>query len=347
MDKNIKLRPLITVLMPVYNCELYVSEAIESILNQTFDDFEFLIIDDASTDKTVSIIKSFEDPRIHLIEKPINVGYTDSLNLGLKIANGKYIARMDGDDISLPERFAKQIAFLETHPEVVLCGAWLNIIDSNRIVKLPENHTSIKLALLKGNCIVHPTIMMRKQTLDEFSIRYELSKEPAEDYALWVKLLRLGRLHNLQEVLLYYRKHGAQVSSKRANEQQKSALYTRIQLLKYLECNMTLKETETLNKVFSEDSNISFNEIEIFQSIIGKLLVSNSSEFFEPNGFKIYLFNIENRLIKRYFFNRDTYPISNFIHYLKIKNKLGLKISTKKEIKLFAKSIFPYKLMNS
>ena len=97
--------PTITVLMPVYNCALYINEAMDSILSQTFDDFEFLIIDDASTDDTVSIIKSYNDPRIQLVEKPVNTGYTNSLNYGLSIANGKYIARMDGDDISLPERF--------------------------------------------------------------------------------------------------------------------------------------------------------------------------------------------------------------------------------------------------
>ena len=112
--------PKITVLMPVYNCELYIQEAIESILHETYSDFEFLILDDASTDQTVSIIKKYKDACIQLIEKLLKAGYTNSLNYGLTIARGKYIARMDGDDISFPDRFVKQVTYLEANPGVVL-----------------------------------------------------------------------------------------------------------------------------------------------------------------------------------------------------------------------------------
>ena len=132
MDSFISTTPKITVLLPVYNCELYVRTAIESILNQTFTDFEFLIIDDASTDKTLAVLKKIKDSRIQLIEKPVNSGYTNSLNYGLQMAKGKYIARMDGDDISHPERFAKQIVYLEAHPEVVVCGTTYKIVGNDK-----------------------------------------------------------------------------------------------------------------------------------------------------------------------------------------------------------------------
>lgn len=168
MDTIVKNTPTITVLMPVFNCELYIKDAVDSILNQTYNNFEFLIIDDASTDETVSIIKAYTDSRIKLIEKPINTGLTNSLNQGLKLAKGKYIARMDGDDISLPERFEKQITFLEKNPEVVLCGSWFNVIGSELVIKTPENYEDIKLALLKGNCIAHPSVMMRNKFLINF-----------------------------------------------------------------------------------------------------------------------------------------------------------------------------------
>ncbi len=128
--------PRITVIMPVYNCELYIKEAIDSILNQTFTDFEFLIIDDASTDKTVSIIKEYKDFRIQLIEKEGNKGISDSLNYGLKVAKGEYIARMDGDDISLPERFVKQVTFLDSNPDVILCGSNFGIIGTEILNQL-------------------------------------------------------------------------------------------------------------------------------------------------------------------------------------------------------------------
>jgi glycosyltransferase involved in cell wall biosynthesis len=159
-----------TVLMPVYNCGLYIKEAIDSILIQTYTDFEFLIIDDTSTDKTVSIIKSYDDYRIQLIEKPANSGYTNSLNQGLQLAKGKLIAHIDGDDISLPEQFAKQVAYLEANPEAVLCGTSYKIIDKEKRTIIPESHEAIKLALLKSNCIAHPSVMIRKKTLDLFYI---------------------------------------------------------------------------------------------------------------------------------------------------------------------------------
>ena len=144
--------PKVTVLMPVYNCEAYVGEAIDSILGQSFTDFEFLIIDDASNDNTVSVIQSFTDSRIRLIEKPRNTGYTNSLNYGLTIAKGEYIARMDGDDISLPERFAKQVTFMDAYPEVVACGTTYSIIGSSEIKNVPLNHDDIKVQLLQKTC---------------------------------------------------------------------------------------------------------------------------------------------------------------------------------------------------
>ena len=220
--------------MPVYNCELYIKEAVDSILNQTFADFDFLIIDDASTDKTVSIIKEYKDSRIQLIEKTVNTGYTISLNYGLKVAKGEYIARMDGDDISLPNRFEKQIAFLDSNPDVVLCGAAIKVIDSDRVIMYPESHDNIKLEFLTQNCIVHPSVMIRKSILDFHSLTYDINKEPAEDYNLWVKLLNYGKLYNIQEVLLYYRVHSCQVSQKRFSLQVESSIETQLELLDFL-----------------------------------------------------------------------------------------------------------------
>ena len=114
--------PKISVILPVYNSELYIKETIDRVLNQTFSDFELLIIDDCSTDKTVSIIKEYSDERICLIEKEKNSGLINSLNFGISLAKGEYIARMDGDDICLLERFAKQVAFLDKNPTIILCG---------------------------------------------------------------------------------------------------------------------------------------------------------------------------------------------------------------------------------
>jgi glycosyltransferase involved in cell wall biosynthesis len=337
--------PKITVLLPVYNCELYVQKAVESILNQTYTDFEFLIIDDASTDATVTLIKKLEDSRIQLIEKPINSGYTNSLNYGLQMAKGKYIARMDGDDISFPERFAKQIAYLETHPEVVVCGTTYKIIGNDKPIALPENHEAIKLGLLWGNCISHPSVMIRKKILDEYSIKYDTSKEPAEDYDMWVRLLALGKLHNLQEVLLEYRLYGNQVSRKRAEEQKKNDIATKLQLLQYLDVKWNDSESEFLEKQFSKTEVVAFKDLKIFKQIQKKLEVANTSGFFESKNFKQYLVDLEADVLRKCFLKQTRYTPLLYLEYLFAKYRWKVSLTAKKEIKLGLKSLVLWKTL--
>lgn len=336
-------KPKITVLMPVYNCELYIRESIDSILNQTFDDFELLIIDDASTDKTVDIIKAYNDFRIQLIEKPQNSGYTNSLNYGLSIAKGEYIARMDGDDISLRERFAKQVSFLDANPDVVLCGTIISIIGTNKIVSLPESHEDIKLLLLKSNCIAHPSVMFRNQKAKDFSILYDIYKEPAEDYDLWVRLLAIGKLYNLQEVLVNYRVHNFQVSKKRELQQVNSALDTRLNVLQYLDCTIEFGERTLLKKLIQNNNVIIFNELKEFVVLRDKLISSNSNNFFESFGFNEYVCSIEKKIFKDYFINRDKYFPIIFLQYLQIKSKFIFRLSFKDKLKLGVKSLIFFK----
>ncbi len=334
MKKN-----LLTVLMPVYNCELYIEEAINSILNQSYSHFEFLIIDDASTDETKAIIKRIKDERIQLIEKPLNTGYTNSLNYGLTLAKGKYIARMDGDDISLPERFQKQLTFLESNPDVVVCGTTYKIIGNNKNIFIPETNDTIKLHLLKGNCIAHPSVMIRKKVLDDFSICYDVTKEPAEDYALWVHLLSYGKLHNLSEVLLEYRLHIGQVSKKRAIDQVNSHLKTKFELLRYLGLEWEPEEYEILERIFKENTVIDFKEIEIFKQVLQKLIQANNNCFFESVGFKNYLAEMESLVLMKCFFRQKRHSPLMYLDYLKAKFNWGLQLSTEHEIKLGIKSM--------
>lgn len=335
--------PKITVLMPVYNCELYIKDAIDSILSQTFEDFEFLIIDDASTDNTINVIKTYTDPRIQLIEKPINTGYTNSLNQGLKLAKGKYIARMDGDDISLPMRFEKQLTFLEANPDVVLCGTNFSVIGTEKTVVLPQKNGMIKLALLKGNCVAHPSVMIRNQKLQQLEIFYDSKKEPAEDYDLWVRLLTIGELHNLQEVLLNYRVHNTQVSQKRKTQQIQSALESRLKMLNHLECFFDVKESDLLKKIISRNLSVTLDEIKAFFILREKMLLANSNIFFDSNGFQEYLFELQKQSFKKYFFDREKYyPIICF-QYFTIRSKYKFKLRSIDELKLVIKSIIYFK----
>ncbi len=335
--------PVITVLMPVYNCELYINEAVDSILNQTFADFELLIIDDASTDKTASIIKAYNDSRIKFIEKPSNTGLTNSLNQGLKLANGKYIARMDGDDVSFSQRFEKQVAFLDANPDVVLCGTNIKVIGTEKIIALPEKNEKIKLTLLKGNCLAHPSVMIRKQILDELSVGYDISKEPAEDYDLWVRLTGIGKLHNLQEVLLNYRVHNTQVSKKRDTQQIELSLQLRLQMFGYLDYSFDKEEYDLLKKIIGGSLSVTLDEIKDFFILTEKMVSANSNSFFEPKGFQEYLLELHKKSYKKYFLEREKYyPIICF-QYFKIRSKSEFKLGLIDELKLIIKSIIYFK----
>jgi glycosyltransferase involved in cell wall biosynthesis len=344
MDSDIKSTSKITVIMPVYNCESYIEEAVNSILNQTYADFEFLIIDDASTDQTVSIIKKYGDPRVQLIEKPLNTGYTNSLNYGLQLAKGKYIARMDGDDISFPERFAKQVSFLETNPETIVCGTSYKIVGNDKKISIPENNEAIKLALLKGNCICHPSVMIRKEAIDKFSIIYDTSKEPAEDYDLWVRLLSFGKLHNLQDVLLEYRIYNEQVSQKRGQEQKKNDSEIKFQLFNHLDILLEPDEQEFLNKFYQEREEIDFSDLQIFKELQKKLNKSNTACFFEPIGFRQYLMSMEALVLKKCFLKQKRYSPLMYFDYLLMKYKWDVGLTTQQEFKLCIKSMLFWKV---
>ena len=344
MDSSLNTSPKITVLLPVYNCELYVQTAVESILNQTFTDFELLVIDDASTDATVAIIKKIDDSRIQLIEKPINSGYTHSLNYGLQIAKGQYIARMDGDDISYPERFAQQIAYLESHPGVVVCGTTYKIVGNDKRITLPIHTEAIKIELLWGNCISHPSVMMRKSVLDQYAIQYDSTKEPAEDYHLWIELLHYGELYNLPNLLLEYRVYGNQVSRKRAEEQKKSDIAAKFKMLQYLNLAWNPLEREFLERQFGKTERITFKDFEVFKQIQHKLAKANQViVFFEPQLFHQYLIDLEADVLRKCFLKQKRYTPKMYFDYLVAKFKWKAQLTKKKELKLLLKSLVFWK----
>jgi glycosyltransferase involved in cell wall biosynthesis len=212
--------PQVTVLMPVYNGAPYLREAIESILQQSFIDFEFLIIDDGSTDSSVSIVSSYPDPRIRLFENGRNLGLVHTLNRGIDLARGKFIARMDCDDISLPDRFAKQMRFMAAHPEVGVCGGWVEYFMGRELVlQLPVTDVTIKQALPWYNPLAHPTLMIRAAVLKTKPIYYDPEYLHVEDYELWVRLAAVTCFANLPEVLLKYRIHPKQIGRQYSEEQ--------------------------------------------------------------------------------------------------------------------------------
>ena len=210
------MKPLISVLMPVYNAERYLVAAMESVLGQTLPDFEFLIIDDGSTDRSRSILEQYAscDRRIRLVSRP-NTGHARALNEMLAMARGELLARMDADDISLPDRFARQVRFLNEHPEVVCVGGAFDMIDAKgrfltRSSALTDNE-SIQRFMIHGNdALMHPTMMIRRIAMKRIG-GYAEGAVPAETLDLALKLGEVGALANLAEPVLRYRIHSKSV----------------------------------------------------------------------------------------------------------------------------------------
>jgi len=215
---------VISVLMPVYNAEQYIKLAVESILNQTFTNFEFIIINDGSTDGTLGILEKYvlQDKRIRLVSRK-NKGLVITLNEGIELAKAPLIARTDADDIALPHRFAVQLAYMNSHPDVVCLGARSRVIDEKgRFLILTDTqigHKKLeKLALQGRSPITHPTAMVRTASVKQVG-GYLLDNYPAEDLALWLNLCEIGVIDNLTDVLLEYRIHDNSISTKVHDEQ--------------------------------------------------------------------------------------------------------------------------------
>jgi hypothetical protein len=205
--------------MPVYNGSKFVAEAVRSILAQTFEDFEFIIVDDGSTDNTLDILGSFSNDARLVVKKQVrNMGVREALNAGCQLARAPIIARMDADDISLPDRFAKQMAFLARHADIGVLGTSLRIIDAEgrptgRTATYLGDPALVAWQLLFVNCLAHPTVMMRRDLLED--VGYYPEGCLAEDYALFLALSRRTRLASLPDVLLEYRVWGQSVTQQK------------------------------------------------------------------------------------------------------------------------------------
>jgi glycosyltransferase involved in cell wall biosynthesis len=255
--------PMITVLMPVYNVEAYIKESIKSILNQTYADFELLIIDDASSDASVKQIISFSDSRIKLIKKPKNLGLIDSLNLGMKLAEGQYIARMDGDDISTPDRFQKQLDVLLSNPEIKVCGCWLQRFGNHgKIMKHKEFHEEIVTELLMHCSMSLGAVMFEKKALESYP--FDENKKHVEDYDFWSRVSWVCKLYNIQEVLYYYRSHDMQVTKLYYDIQRKGDIDIKLFLFKKLHYDNETFSDDLITKILWLTQKISMNDLVLF-----------------------------------------------------------------------------------
>jgi Glycosyl transferase family 2 len=215
--------PRISVVLPVYNAQAFLDAAVDSVLAQTFGDFELLAIDDGSTDATAAILDRLarRDRRM-IVVRQANAGIVAALNHGLALARGEFVARMDADDVACPERFARQAAFLDAHPDVAVVGSAITLVDAQgrtiRHVQYPESPAAAAAFLATGSPLAHPAAMMRRAAVLAVG-GYRRAFEYAEDYDLWLRMAERHSLANLPDRLLLYRQHGAKLSFSRAAEQ--------------------------------------------------------------------------------------------------------------------------------
>lgn len=208
--------PEVTVLMSVHNGEDHLKKALDSILAQTLRDFELLVIDDGSTDGTPAILAACGDPRIKVVRQE-NRGLAAALNRGLDLARGRYVARMDADDVCLPERLERQVAFMEAHPEVAISGGWVRAQGGGRdqAWRCPTHAAEVRCRLLFHSVLAHPSVMIRKEAVLREGLYYDEAFRYAQDYDLWQRASRRLGVANLGEVLLDYRVGGWQGEGKR------------------------------------------------------------------------------------------------------------------------------------
>ena len=206
----------VSVLTPIYKTdERFLRETIESVLGQTFGDFEFLLLDDCPEDRREAVVRSYDDPRVVYLKNERNLGISASRNKLIGLAKGEYLAILDHDDVCRAERFAKEVAYLDAHPECGVVSGWTKPTCGG-VNAYPEDDHAIKVAMMAGISMWHPAAMVRRSALGE--LRYEADFTPVEDYMLWMRLASRTVFHNLQEVMIDYRWHETNTSVVRKRE---------------------------------------------------------------------------------------------------------------------------------
>lgn len=217
------MAPSISVILPVFNADsAELRKSVESILNQTYSDFELIIINDGSTNNCEEVILSFDDNRIKYVKNDTNLKLITTLNKGLKLASGEYIARIDSDDYCDKTRFKKQIEYMNRHPETGLLGTGMLVIPDNIKTSPPTDSNDIKLLLRYcTNVIAHPSVMIRKSVLVNNNLEYNIHCIHAEDYKLWCDMSQFCEIENLPDILLFYKNNPDGISRKNAKWQKK------------------------------------------------------------------------------------------------------------------------------
>lgn len=331
--------------MPTYNVAPYVKEAIDSVLQQTYHDFELLVIDDCSTDNTVEVVRDIEDPRIRIVQNEKNVGLAENLNRGLSHITTEYVARMDGDDIAEPFWLEKEVAILDANPDIGICsGGFERFGTVKSLVRFPEHHEDCLANMLFECSVIVPTFRM--SLYRDHGLRYSTEAFPAEDYRFWAECLRITKMYNIQETLFHYRMHPTQICTARREEQQRKVAQVRRYMLDWLSKDFTEEEKDYYTEQFMTAQIASKQDLHERQAFCRKMIEKNRSVgHFDEAALRRRLnkhltISLYSTIVDRFF--NGGYSIHKYLRYLT--SGLALRCGQRYETKFLLKSLMHKKV---
>lgn len=332
--------PKVTVIMPTYNVAPWVSEAVDSVLNQTYKDFELLVMDDCSSDETVNIVRAIDDSRIRIEINEHNLGLAENLNRGLSLTKTEYVSRMDGDDIAEPTWLEKEVAVLDAHPEVGICSAGFQRFGtSNSLVRFSEKHEDALANMLFGCTVIVPTF--RYSLYSELGLKYKTSAFPAEDYRFWAECLRQTKVYNIQETLFHYRMHPSQICTAKREIQQTKVSEVRRYMLEWLNPNMKEEDKLFFLNKFVKGDILSRSDWKKYKQFSQRLIEYNtvighfSRQSLEKRFEKHIVLSVYDTVTNKYY--SQGYSMVSYFKYLF--SGLAFKTTMKYEAKFLLKSI--------
>lgn len=291
--------PSVSVVMPVYNGGQYLAGAINSIMEQTFRDFEFIIIDDGSTDSSVETIWSFRDKKIVFHQNQNNIGNYASRNIGMEMARGRYVCVMDADDISFPHRLERQFAYMEANPDVGICGSFIQLLPSKMIPNSIVDEELLKIAFLSNSHCAHPSLIMRKSYLEKFELKYNETYYYAADYDICARGFQCFKVRNIPDILLQYRRHQKQISIAKFAEQKKFADMIRLkQLTENLWFNIEDIPVSLHLRLMKREKIDETNKTAVYKWINTILESNNQCRYYNGNKLNQYLNQLANYCTK-------------------------------------------------
>lgn len=328
---------LITVIMPVYNGEKYLEEAIDSILNQTITDFKLLVLNDNSSDSTPEILKAYQDKdsRVEVITKTKNQGPANLRNEGIQLAKSEFVALMDADDIALPTRFEKQLEVFKNNPNIGVCGTWFTFFgDRKKLIKHTVQPEDLKVQFLSSCGIGNPTVMFRKSAIKDFKFEHQFV--PAEDYGLWSEVIRVTDFYNIPESLLNYRWHPNNISQTKAENLRKANVEIRKRQLQHFGIDSNKSNLDDYVNAVALKRNLESKDIISAIEASKDLKKKNKeSSYYKQSIFEAHIDKVIVRTIR----NASSYN-KEFYNYLKSESGYFDQIPFIDKIIIFFKSLF-------